>query len=160
MSRSPKPAGVFAAVVNFSSIVRQLERPTGLAGFYNAGNQLAKVLQSGSRLTFVNGAGERVEGHIAHGTNIEVPSLSLTGRFNRDDGTLTFSNGTVWTKVRQIAGHWLTNSDRVAGILQLRTEFHPVFATTYSPTRVSGGMCDKNEGRNLASKDSWRLAHL
>ena len=102
--------------------LRQLNRQTGLAGFYYSGIQVAEVLQNGSVLTLIDGAGAQSAGTIANDTDIDAPGFGLTGVFDHDAGMITFSDSSVWIKVRQIAGQWLTPSGFPAGIRQLGTE--------------------------------------
>jgi hypothetical protein len=102
--------------------IRQLARQTGLAGFYYENGALAEVLQNGNVLTLIDGDGNTSAGTIANNSAITAPGFGLTGTFDQADGTITFSDTTVWTKVRQIAGQWTTSNDRVAGIAQLGTD--------------------------------------
>ena len=113
---------------------RQLNRQTGLAGFYFANGQLAKVLRNGSVLTLVDETGATSSGTI-NGVLIDAPDFGLTGEFDPSAGTITFSDSTVWTKVRQIEGKWLTGTGLVAGIKQLGTEL----TFTGGTGSVSGG---------------------
>ena len=117
--------------------MRQLARQTGLAGFYYAGLQLTEVLQNGSVLTLINAAGVQSAGTIANDTDIDAPGLGLTGVFDQSAGTITFSDSSVWFKVRQIAGQWLTSKGTVAGIRQLGTEL---------TVHTSGGAGDTTTG--------------
>ncbi|MFN0054661.1 MAG: ELWxxDGT repeat protein [Planctomycetales bacterium] len=106
-----------------ASPVRQLARQTGLAGFYfDHAGQSVKVLQDGNLLTLINGAGAQSAGTIANGTDINAPDFGLTGVFDQNAGTLTFSDDTVWSKVRHLAGQWLTPSGFPATIRQMGTE--------------------------------------
>lgn len=101
---------------------RHLDRQTGIAGFYYANGLLAKVMQNGSVLTLVDETGATSRGTVTNGVLIDAPDFGLTGEFDPSFGTITFSDSTVWTKVRQIEGKWLTGTGKVAGIKQLGTE--------------------------------------
>lgn len=103
--------------------LRLLHRQTGLAGFYfvlnpvrpdevapqiGPNDDIAEVLQNGARLTLVDENGESVDATIENDTDITIPEDEATAVFDHDEGTITFSDGTVWVKIRQIAGQWLT----------------------------------------------------
>lgn len=95
-------------------------REAGLEGFYFVNGAWAEVLRSGSTVTLIDGTGQSSSGAIANETQIAAGNLE--GIYDRNEGTITFADGTVWEQARQIAGRWLTDGRAEVGIQQLGTD--------------------------------------
>ncbi|MFN0053350.1 MAG: lamin tail domain-containing protein [Planctomycetales bacterium] len=121
-NREPAPAD--PQTLTTVTALPPLARPTSLEGYYfTNGNQTALIERAGDTLQIVSAGGQVFPGVVESPVQIRAPGLgNLEGVFDPWLGTLRFADGTVWNKVRQLAGRYLTGSGREAGIRQLGTE--------------------------------------
>ncbi len=81
--------------------------PIPVAGQWMIGDKSCGINQQGNVLTFVNEGGASASGTFLNARQVQVPSWgNLVGTFQAD-GTLQWSNGTVWTRTPRLAGQWL-----------------------------------------------------
>ncbi|MFN0054268.1 MAG: choice-of-anchor Q domain-containing protein [Planctomycetales bacterium] len=122
-------------------IDRAFLRPEALEGLYFVGNELTKVLRAGSQLTFVNRAGNTSKGVAQDGIHVVATDWSQAGVFDPVAGTISFANGSVWRKVRELGGTWLNALGRDLAISAVGTD---LMFTNAAGQTVSGRFLNAN----------------
>jgi hypothetical protein len=69
-----------------------------LAGTWLFNGREARIDQNGSSLTFTNEFGSVTSGQFLSPTEVRANLWGITGRISEDENTITWSNGTVWTR--------------------------------------------------------------
>lgn len=114
------PTTGYAVASGQGTIVDEAPRPfsreAGLEGFYFVGNQTTELLRSRGQLTFVNRTGGTSPGFVQDESTLIASGWGQRGEFDSVTGTITFGNGSVWTKVRDLSGAWLNATGRDVGI--------------------------------------------
>ncbi|MFN0052915.1 MAG: Calx-beta domain-containing protein [Planctomycetales bacterium] len=110
-----------AQATTYIDKLKAFPRTTLLEGLYLVGDQPAQVLRNGNQLTLVRPDASRSTGTVANDTAVNAVDWNLTATFDATRGTLTFSDNSVWQKVRELAGRWLTSALKETGIKQLGT---------------------------------------
>ncbi|HEY3964028.1 MAG TPA: hypothetical protein VGM05_05680, partial [Planctomycetaceae bacterium] len=85
--------------------------PPNIAGAWMYNGKATSIAQSGNNLTFTNEVGGTSAGTFDSSTEVTATTWNnLTGTLSNNDQTITWSNGTVWTKgtisVPTIGGTW------------------------------------------------------
>ena len=98
-------------------------RDEPIEGYYFDGNGLAKVLSDGNQLTIIDSNGNVWQGTLPTQT-LRIAALSISSTptpvsYDPVTGALTFSDGSVWNKVVNLAGRWLNASAQETGVCQL-----------------------------------------
>lgn len=143
-----------------SNVQAGFDQTLALEGFYFDGVNLAVVMRSGAQVTFKNGSGVLISGEVVDSTHLIATGLgNLDVEFDAQAGTLTFANGTVWTKVPRLSGIWIDDGGAQIIVGQLATDLDVHFSgganvtgTVHSPTQVTvGGITGtlSNDGQHI-----------
>lgn len=104
-------------------------READIAGYYFTGNsttggQPATVMRAGGNLTLINRFGGISFGYVIDGTQIYATFWNQAGVFDPEAGTITWANGTVWTKARTLTGVWRNSNGLQPTITQLGNDLN------------------------------------
>ncbi|HTI52120.1 MAG TPA: hypothetical protein VL475_14255, partial [Planctomycetaceae bacterium] len=88
-----------------------------LGGLWDRDGWDLRVLQSNGVLTFINRAGGISAGHFISSTQVSADDWNVVGTIS--GGQISWSNGTIWTEIPNVAGPYLTPTNQEAGVNQL-----------------------------------------
>lgn len=131
------------------SIPPRYQPPVALEGsYFDSSNRQASVIRTGNFLIFINGSGRSTVGWTESRVQVLAnPSSGLRAVFDPTTGSLMFSDGTVWNKVPQLAGTWLTGGGRSTVIQQIGTTL--LFSGNRSGSILSPNNIAITRGANL-----------
>ncbi len=120
------PAGatniLVATTLNGTTTVQSAALPSlvipNIAGAWMINGHATSITQNGSALTFTNEDGATSSGTVVSSNEVQATQWgNLTATLSSDGNTLTWSNGTVWTKGAvqvNIAGTWTINGKQTS----------------------------------------------